>query len=76
MKDVDGPWRHVDGMVREDFPGKNTLNKLFAHVTEMYADCQMLGTRELLTVHEEEQPDGRIFEKVIYLKPIFIKIFY
>ncbi|VDD94238.1 unnamed protein product [Enterobius vermicularis] len=41
----------------------NTLNKLFAHVTEMYADCQMLGTRELLTVHEEEQPDGRIFEK-------------
>lgn len=63
VKDVDGPWRHVDGMVREDFLGKNTLNKLLDHITEMYLDRPMLGTRELLTVHEEEQPDGRIFEK-------------
>uniref|UniRef100_A0A0N5AK34 long-chain-fatty-acid--CoA ligase n=1 Tax=Syphacia muris TaxID=451379 RepID=A0A0N5AK34_9BILA len=63
VKDVDGPWRHVEGLVHEDFPGQNTINKLFKHVTEMYEDREMLGTRELLNVHEQEQPDGRIFEQ-------------
>uniref|UniRef100_A0A0N5ALY4 long-chain-fatty-acid--CoA ligase n=1 Tax=Syphacia muris TaxID=451379 RepID=A0A0N5ALY4_9BILA len=58
-----GPWRNVLGVHNETFPGANTVDKLFAHVTEIYGDKTMLGTREVLDVSEEMQEDGRVFDK-------------
>ncbi|VIO92469.1 AMP-binding enzyme family protein [Brugia malayi] len=63
MKNAGSPWCNVDGPVREDFPGKDTVDKLFTHAAKLYGDKAALGTRELLEVYEEEQPDGRVFEK-------------
>ncbi|VDD94489.1 unnamed protein product [Enterobius vermicularis] len=63
LKGPGGPWRHVTGIRNETYPGKNTIDKLFAHVTSLYHNRPMLGTREILSIHEETQPDGRIFEK-------------
>ncbi|VDN60258.1 unnamed protein product [Dracunculus medinensis] len=60
---LDGPWRHVDGPKTENFPGKDTVDKLFTEVVDIYEDKDLLGTRDLLEVHEEKQPNGRIFEK-------------
>ncbi|EJW86831.1 hypothetical protein WUBG_02256 [Wuchereria bancrofti] len=62
-KNAGSPWCNVDGPVREDFPGKDTVDKLFTHVAKLYGDRAALGTRELLEVYEEEQSDGRVFEK-------------
>ncbi|VDN07397.1 unnamed protein product [Thelazia callipaeda] len=56
-------WRNVESPITEDFPGKDTVDKLFTHVTKLFGDKPALGTRELLEVHEEQQSDGRIFEK-------------
>ncbi|VDK39908.1 unnamed protein product [Gongylonema pulchrum] len=64
VKDLDSPWRNVDGQLYEDFPGEDTIDKLFTHAVKLFADRPALGTRELLEVHEEKQPNGRIFEKV------------
>ncbi|VDN43263.1 unnamed protein product [Gongylonema pulchrum] len=65
VKDLDSPWRNVDGQLYEDFPGEDTIDKLFTHAVKLFADRPALGTRELLEVHEEKQPNGRIFEKWI-----------
>ncbi|VDM97072.1 unnamed protein product [Thelazia callipaeda] len=63
VKDKSTPWRNIDGPITEDFPGKDTVDKLFTHVTKLFGNKPALGTRELLQVQEEMQPDGRIFEK-------------
>ncbi|CAJ0597722.1 unnamed protein product [Cylicocyclus nassatus] len=59
----DGPIRHVDGLKTEEFPGKDTVDKMWRHVVELYDEAPALGTRQLLAVHHEKQPDGRVFEK-------------
>ncbi|KAK6102027.1 AMP-binding enzyme family protein [Brugia pahangi] len=63
IKDPDSPWINVDGPLTEDFPGVDTVDKLFTHVARLYGDKPALGTRELLEIYEEKQPNGRIFEK-------------
>lgn len=65
VKDLDSPWRNVEGQLLEDFPGEDTIDKLFTHAAKLFGDRAALGTRELLEVHEEEQPTGRVFEKVL-----------
>uniref|UniRef100_A0A915Q1T4 long-chain-fatty-acid--CoA ligase n=1 Tax=Setaria digitata TaxID=48799 RepID=A0A915Q1T4_9BILA len=65
IKGTDSPWHNVDGPVREDFPGEDTIDKLFTHAAKLYGEKAALGTRELLEVLEEKQPDGRVFEKWI-----------
>ncbi|VDM65915.1 unnamed protein product [Strongylus vulgaris] len=37
---------------------------MWRHVVELYDESPALGTRQLLAVHHEKQPDGRVFEKV------------
>ncbi|KJH46143.1 CoA ligase 4 family protein [Dictyocaulus viviparus] len=59
----DGPIRHVDGLKTEEFPGKDTVDKVWRHVVELYDEAPALGTRQLLTVHEDATNVGRIFEK-------------
>ncbi|MFH4974146.1 hypothetical protein AB6A40_000855 [Gnathostoma spinigerum] len=63
LKGPDSPWRNVDGVYTEDFPGKDTVDKVIRHICDLYGDKEMLGTRELISVHEEVQPNGRVFEK-------------
>ncbi|KAL6727052.1 hypothetical protein Aduo_008967 [Ancylostoma duodenale] len=59
----DGPIRHVDGLRTEEFPGKDTVDKVWRHVVELYDEAPALGTRQLLAVHHEKQEGGRVFEK-------------
>lgn len=59
----DGPIRHVDGLKTEQFPGKDTVDKVWRHIVELYDESPALGTRELLAVHHEKQDGGRVFEK-------------
>ncbi|ETN75023.1 hypothetical protein NECAME_12558 [Necator americanus] len=59
----DGPIRHVDGLKTEEFPGKDTVDKVWRHVVELYDESPALGTRQLLSVHHEKQEGGRVFEK-------------
>ncbi|VDL84021.1 unnamed protein product [Nippostrongylus brasiliensis] len=59
----DGPIRHVDGLKTEQFPGKNTVDKVWRHIVELYDESPALGTRQLLAVHHEKQAGGRVFEK-------------
>ncbi|CAI4229044.1 unnamed protein product [Auanema sp. JU1783] len=61
--DRDGPIRHVEGHKSEDFPGKNTVDKLWRHIVELHGDNPALGTRPLLEVHQEKQEGGKVFEK-------------
>uniref|UniRef100_A0A915Q385 long-chain-fatty-acid--CoA ligase n=1 Tax=Setaria digitata TaxID=48799 RepID=A0A915Q385_9BILA len=63
INDPDSPWVNVDGAVTEDFPGEDTVDKLFTYVAKLHGDRPALGTRELLEVYEEKQPNGRVFEK-------------
>ncbi|CAG9530770.1 unnamed protein product, partial [Cercopithifilaria johnstoni] len=63
IKGPDSPWVNIDGPITKDFPGVDTADKLFTYVAKLYSDKLALGTRELLEVHEEKQPNGRIFEK-------------
>nr|CDJ80984.1 AMP-dependent synthetase ligase domain containing protein [Haemonchus contortus] len=59
----DGPIRHVDGLKTEEFPGKDTVDKVWRHIVELYDEAPALGTRQLLAVHHEKQDGGRVFEK-------------
>ncbi|GMT36970.1 hypothetical protein PFISCL1PPCAC_28267, partial [Pristionchus fissidentatus] len=68
---VDGdpttPYRHVstiDGdLDMEVYKGVDTLAKLWLENVKRYGDHDCLGTREVLQVHKEKQPNGKIFEK-------------
>ncbi|CAJ0572701.1 unnamed protein product, partial [Mesorhabditis spiculigera] len=62
-KERDGPIENVDGMVAMDHPGKDTVDKLWRHMVSMYGDKDALGTRQLIEVVQEKQPNGRLFEK-------------
>ncbi|VDK77198.1 unnamed protein product [Litomosoides sigmodontis] len=63
IKGPDSPWINVDGPLTEDFPGVDTIDKLFTYVVKLYSGKPALGTRELQEVYEEQQPDGRMFDK-------------
>ncbi|GMR61663.1 hypothetical protein PMAYCL1PPCAC_31858 [Pristionchus mayeri] len=45
------------------YKGVDTLNKLWMENVGRYGDADCLGTREVLQVHKEKQPNGKIFEK-------------
>ncbi|CAD6188376.1 unnamed protein product [Caenorhabditis auriculariae] len=63
VDDRDGPIRNVDGHLAETFPGKNTIDKVWRHIVGEFEEAPCLGTRKLIAVHEDKQPDGRVFEK-------------
>lgn len=72
---AEGPYRsvdHFDSLAREDFPGKDTLDKLFDYAVQRFGPLPSLGTREVLSEENEIQPTGKIFKKVRNT-PIFKK---
>ncbi|XP_037315651.1 long-chain-fatty-acid--CoA ligase 4 [Pungitius pungitius] len=65
---AEGPYRsvdHFDSLAREDFPGKDTLDKLFKHAVQRFGSANCLGTREVLCEENEIQPTGKVFKKLI-----------
>uniref|UniRef100_A0A8C2A614 long-chain-fatty-acid--CoA ligase n=1 Tax=Cyprinus carpio TaxID=7962 RepID=A0A8C2A614_CYPCA len=65
---AEGPYRSVDrfdSLVTEDFPGKDTLDKLFDYAVERFGKADCLGTREVLNEENEIQPSGKVFKKLI-----------
>lgn len=63
----EGPYRsvdHFDSLAREDFPGKDTLDKLFNYAVQRFASAPVLGTRDILSEENEIQPSSKIFKKV------------
>lgn len=76
---AEGPYRsvdHFDSLAREDFPGKNTLDKLFEYAVQRFGPAQCLGTRDVLSEENEVQPSGKVFKKVnipiTFFPPILI----
>lgn len=64
---AEGPYRsvdHFDSLAREDFPGKDTLDKLFTHAVQRFGPADCLGTRDVLCEENEIQPSGKVFKKV------------
>uniref|UniRef100_UPI0037E8D553 long-chain-fatty-acid--CoA ligase 4 n=1 Tax=Semicossyphus pulcher TaxID=241346 RepID=UPI0037E8D553 len=65
---AEGPYRsvdHFDSLATEDFPGKNTLDKLFDHAVQRFGQENCLGTRDVLSEENEVQPNGKVFKKLI-----------
>uniref|UniRef100_A0AAQ4S1T0 long-chain-fatty-acid--CoA ligase n=1 Tax=Gasterosteus aculeatus aculeatus TaxID=481459 RepID=A0AAQ4S1T0_GASAC len=65
---AEGPYRsvdHFDSLAREDFPGKDTLDKLFTHAVQRFGPADCLGTRDVLCEENEIQPSGKVFKKLI-----------
>ena len=63
----EGPYRsvdHLDFLATEDFPGKDTLDKLFKHAVQRFGEAHCLGTRDVLSEDNEIQPNGKVFKKV------------
>ncbi|KAG5263450.1 hypothetical protein AALO_G00264970 [Alosa alosa] len=64
----EGPYRSIDrfnGLAQMDFPGKDTLDKLFNYAVERFGPNHCLGTREVLSEENETQPNGKVFKKLI-----------
>ncbi|XP_020485343.2 long-chain-fatty-acid--CoA ligase 4 [Labrus bergylta] len=64
----EGPYRsvdHFDALATEDFPGKDTLDKLFDHAVQRFGQGHCLGTRDILSEENEVQPSGKVFKKLI-----------
>ncbi|XP_061089599.1 long-chain-fatty-acid--CoA ligase 4 isoform X1 [Conger conger] len=65
---ADGPYRsvdHFDSLATMDFPGKDTLDKLFDHAVQRFGEADCLGAREVLSTENETQPSGKVFKKLI-----------
>ncbi|KAM7389475.1 hypothetical protein PAMP_023451 [Pampus punctatissimus] len=65
---AEGPYRsvdHFDSLAKEDFPGKDTLDKLFDHAVQRFGQAHCLGTRDVLSEENEIQPSGKVFKKLI-----------
>lgn len=65
---AEGPYRsvdHFDSLAREDFPGKDTLDKLFEYAVQRFGQQHCLGTRDVLSEENEIQPSGKVFKKLI-----------
>uniref|UniRef100_A0A8B9JZ14 long-chain-fatty-acid--CoA ligase n=1 Tax=Astyanax mexicanus TaxID=7994 RepID=A0A8B9JZ14_ASTMX len=64
----EGPYRSVDRfetLAYMDFPGKDTLDKLFDYAVERFGREHCLGTRAVLSEENETQPNGKVFKKLI-----------
>lgn len=71
---AEGPYRsvdHFDCLATEDFPGKNTLDKLFDYAVQRFGPAQCLGTRDVLSEENEVQLSGKVFKKVNIPIPLF-----
>ncbi|XP_017329799.1 long-chain-fatty-acid--CoA ligase 4 [Ictalurus punctatus] len=65
---IEGPYRSVDhfnSLALMDFPGKDTLDKLFDHAVQRFGASHCLGTRAVLSEENETQPGGKVFKKLI-----------
>ncbi|KAG8553640.1 hypothetical protein GDO81_003497 [Engystomops pustulosus] len=65
---IGSPYRalsHTDSLATIDFPGVDTLDKLFQHAVEKFGSKDCLGTREILSEENEKQPNGKVFKKLI-----------
>ncbi|KAM7418027.1 hypothetical protein PAMA_017594 [Pampus argenteus] len=65
---AEGPYRsvdHFDSLAKEDFPGKDTLDKLFDYAVQRFGESHCLGTRDVLSEENERQPSGKVFKKLI-----------
>ncbi|XP_066504604.1 long-chain-fatty-acid--CoA ligase 4 [Hoplias malabaricus] len=65
---AEGPYRSVDlfeSLAQMDFPGKDTLDKLFDHAVARFSKAHCLGTRTILSEENETQPSGKVFKKLI-----------
>lgn len=63
----EGPYRcidHFESLATEDFPGKDTLDKLFNYAVLRFGPEPCLGTRDVLSEENEIQPTGKVFKKV------------
>uniref|UniRef100_A0ACB8FWH6 Long-chain-fatty-acid--CoA ligase 4 n=1 Tax=Sphaerodactylus townsendi TaxID=933632 RepID=A0ACB8FWH6_9SAUR len=56
---------HLETLATIDFPGADTLDKLFDHAVAKFGRKDCLGTRELLSEENEMQPNGKVFKKLI-----------
>ncbi|KAF7654407.1 hypothetical protein LDENG_00070130 [Lucifuga dentata] len=65
---TEGPYRSVDhfeSLAMEDFPGKDTLDKLFDQAVQRFGQADCLGTRDILSEENEIQRSGKVFKKLI-----------
>ncbi|KAF7244958.1 Long-chain-fatty-acid--CoA ligase 4 [Varanus komodoensis] len=56
---------HFESLATIDFPGADTLDKLFDHAVAKFGKKDCLGTREILSEENEIQPHGKVFKKLI-----------
>ncbi|XP_069798782.1 long-chain-fatty-acid--CoA ligase 4 isoform X1 [Dendropsophus ebraccatus] len=65
---IGSPYRaisHFDSLATIDIPGADTLDKLFQHAVAKFGNKDCLGTREVLSEENEQQPNGKVFKKLI-----------
>lgn len=55
---------HIESLATIDFPGADTLDKLFDLAVAKFGKKDCLGTREVLSEENEMQPNGKVFKKV------------
>ncbi|XP_026530411.1 long-chain-fatty-acid--CoA ligase 4 isoform X1 [Notechis scutatus] len=56
---------HMESLANIDFPGVDTLDKLFDLAVTKFGKKDCLGTREVLSEENEMQPNGKVFKKLI-----------
>ncbi|XP_078068048.1 long-chain-fatty-acid--CoA ligase 4 isoform X2 [Mustelus asterias] len=56
---------HFESLAKMDFPGLDTLDKLFEAAVKQFQKQNCLGTRELLSEENEVQINGKVFKKLI-----------
>ncbi|KAL7979972.1 hypothetical protein Chor_004441 [Crotalus horridus] len=56
---------HMESLASIDFPGADTLDKLFDLAVTKFGKKDCLGTREVLSEENEMQPNGKVFKKLI-----------
>ncbi|XP_067853271.1 long-chain-fatty-acid--CoA ligase 4-like isoform X2 [Heptranchias perlo] len=56
---------HFDSLAKMDFPGLDTLDKLFEAAVKNFQKKDCLGTREMLSEENEVQANGKVFKKLI-----------
>ncbi|KAL3125352.1 hypothetical protein niasHT_000942 [Heterodera trifolii] len=61
-------WRHVDtigtALYTELFEDCPTLGKIWDKAAQLHCGHNCMGTRDILNVIEEQQPDGKAFQKL------------
>ncbi|XP_053474375.1 long-chain-fatty-acid--CoA ligase 4b [Ictalurus furcatus] len=64
----EGPYRAVqclDGLVQQEFEGMDTLDKLFRYAVGKFTHSPCIGSREVLSLENETQPNGKVFQKLV-----------